>query len=204
VQSININPVKQVGISGFASHVRLFVLIFITLLLLSLSVQADEMFDLQLKLAKQGDAEAQLKVGEMYQTGIGVNQNIKEAMYWIRRSANQGHEIAGFQMLFWDVEKKGLKGKSKAKLEELNMKAKQGNPQAQYYLGKMYAHGIGINKNRDVAIDWLNKAALAGVLEAELELASVKEDKTEDTPKERRFKSDICSGKSAKFTSTCR
>ena len=93
-------------------------------------------------------------------------------------------------------------------MEELNQKAKQGNAQAQYYLGKMYAHGIGINKNPDVAIDWLDKAALAGVLEAELEVASVREEKQREAQKKalmkNRFESDPCSGKAARFLSTCR
>ena len=102
------------------------------------------------------------------------------------------------------MEVKGLNAENKIKVKELNTKAKQGNAQAQYYLGKMYAYGIGIKKNPDVAIDWLNKAALEGVLEAELELASVKEDKQREDRKEMSFESDPCSSKTAKFLSTCR
>ena len=102
------------------------------------------------------------------------------------------------------MEVKGLNAENKIKVKELNTKAKQGNAQAQYYLGKMYAYGIGIKKNPDVAIGWLNKAALEGVLEAELELASVKEDKQREDRKEMSFESDPCSSKTAKFLSTCR
>ena len=72
------------------------------------------------------------------------------------------------------------------------------------YLGKMYANGVGINKNPDVAIDWLRKAASVGVLEAELELGYLMEAKQHEARKERRFESDPCSDKTARFLSTCR
>ncbi len=209
MQSINLNSVIQPSIGVFATNVRLFVLMLTTLiLLLPLAVQANDLFDFQMNLAKKGSAEAQFNVGEMYETGFGVKQDKKEARYWITRSANQEYEAAGFKLLYWDVERKGLKGKNKAKVKELNQKAKQGNAQAQYYLGKMYAHGVGINKNPDVAIGWLDKAALAGVLEAELEVASVREEKQRETQKKallkKRVESDPCSGKFAKFLSTCK
>ena len=191
--------------SGFTANVRIHMLMLIALiLLLPLAVQADDLFDSQMKLAKQGNAEAQFKVGEMYETGLGVDKDNREAKYWITRSANQNHEAAGFKLLYWDMEKKGLNGENKIKVEELNTKAKQGNAHAQYYLGKMYANGVGIKKNPDVAIEWLNKAALVGVLEAELELASIMEEKKYEAQKERRFKSDPCNEKTARFLSTCK
>ena len=188
---------------------RFFVLMFTTLiLLLPLIVQAGNLFDSQIKLAKSGDAEAQFNVGEMYEIGFSVKQDKKEARYWVSRSANQKHEAAGFKLLYWDVERDGLKGKNKARMKALSTLAKQRNAQAQFYLGKMYAHGVGINKNLDIAIDWLNKAALAGVLEAELELASISEEKQREAQKKAlmkiKFESDPCSSKSAKFLSTCR
>ena len=188
---------------------RFIVLMLTTLIfLLPLAAQAGNLFDAQIKLAKSGDAEAQFNVGEMYEIGFSVKQDKKEARYWMSRSANQKHETAGFKLLYWDVERDGLKGKSKAKVKELNTLAKQGNAQAQYYLGRMYAHGVGINKNLDVAIDWLNKAAVVGVLEAEIELASVREEKQRGAQKKalmkNRFESDPCSSKSARFLSTCR
>jgi TPR repeat protein len=202
MQSINLNSV--ILLCGRATGIRVLVLVLIiSMSLAPLAVQADYLFDYQMKLAKQGHAEAQFKVGEMYETGFGVEQDNREAKYWITRSANQNNEMARFKLLYWVMKTKGLNGENKTKVEELNAKAKQGNAHAQYYLGKMYAHGVGIKKNPDVAIDWLNKAALVGVLEAELELGSLMEEKNEEQ-KERRFNSDPCSDKTARFLSTCR
>jgi hypothetical protein len=203
VQDIDLYSVIHSRTGGFTAGLSAFVITLLTLMLPA-TVQADDFFDTQLQLAKQGNPEAQFKVGEMYETGTGVNQNKREAIYWTKRSANQKYETARFKLLYWDLEKKGLNADNKTRLEWLNNRAKQGNAQAQYYLGKIYAHGAGINKNPEVAITWLNKAASAGVLEAELELATVSEDKQRQAVEERRFESDPCSGKTARFLSTCK
>ena len=188
-----------------ATKIRLYVLMLITFILLFPSVvKANNLFDSQLELAKRGDAEAQFNVGQMYEVGFGVMKDNREAIYWIRRSANQKHEAAVFKLLYLDIERQGLRGGNKARMKELHRLAEQGNAQAQYYLGKMYAYGVGINTNPDVAIDWLKKAASVGVLEAELELGYLMDDKQHEAGKDRRFESDPCSEKTARFLSTCR
>jgi TPR repeat protein len=201
----------QSCISGRTANRCLSLLAF-TVILLCLAIagaRADDLFDYQLKLAREGDAEAQFNLGEMYETGLGVRKNRREAVYWTTRSANQGHEIANFKLLYWDMERKGLEGENIKKVEELNSKAKSGNAQAQLYLGRMYAYGVGVNKNTGKAIDLLNKASSAGVLEAELELASlqgegVQQEAEPAAKKDKGFKSDPCSGKAARFLSTCK
>lgn len=45
---------------------------------------------LLLPLADQGNAEAQEKIGEMYEYGYAVNRNPVEAMKWLRLAADQG------------------------------------------------------------------------------------------------------------------
>lgn len=151
-------------------------LISLILFLPSIS-RADGLFDFQMKLAKKGNAEAEYKVGEMYETGFGVKKDMNEAMNWTTKSASQGHETAKFKLLYWNVEKNGLTEANKAELEALKAKANEGDPQAQFYLGKMHAHGVGVKKSSDKAIAWLNKAALVGVLAAERELITVREGK---------------------------
>jgi TPR repeat protein len=168
--------------------VRMLVLfISFILVMLPLMAKADGLFDFQMKLAKDGNAEAQFKVGEMYESGFGVKQDRKEAEIWINKAAAKGHETAGFKLLYWDVEKNGLKGDNKTKVNALIKKADDGNPQAQYYVGKMHANGVGMKKNPDKAIGWLNKAAFVGVLEAESELVLVREEKQRQALAERRL-----------------
>lgn len=171
------------SIGGYTVNTRIILLTLITLLLsISFSImptpaQADGLFNFQMKLAKKGNAEAEYKVGEMYETGFGVKEDKTEAMNWTTKAANQGHETAGFKLLYWDVEKNGINTANKDKFDALKAKAESGNPQAEYYIGKMHARGVGMKKNSDKALQWLNKAALVGVLEAEREVTLVREDK---------------------------
>jgi len=176
INNFNLTAESKPYIAGFASNVRFIALMLITLILFLPSVsQADGLFDFQMKLAKKGNAEAQFKVGEMYETGFGVKEDKTEAMNWITKAAGQGHETAKFKLLYWDIEKNGVNDANKVEYEALKTKANEGNAQAQYYFGKMYARGVGVKKNSNKAISWLNKAALVGVLEAEREVALVRE-----------------------------
>ncbi len=49
-------------------------------------------------LAQQGNAQAQLVLGTLYQHGRGVQQNNMEALKWIERSAEQGNRIAQYNL----------------------------------------------------------------------------------------------------------
>jgi len=173
--------------TGLTSKTGCFMLMLLTLLLLMPTLtQADGLFDFQMKLAKKGNAEAEFKVGEMYETGFGVKEDKAEALKWINKAASQGHETAGFKLLYWDIEKNGVTETNKAEFEALKSKAKEGDAQAEYYLGKMYSRGVGVKKDSDKAIIWLNKAALVGVLEAERESVYVREDKQRQMLAKRR------------------
>jgi len=168
--------VSESCFAGIASKARFIVLMLITLILFLPSVsQAGGLFDFQMKLAKKGNAEAQFKVGEMYETGFGVKADRTEAMKWITKSAEQGHETAKFKLLYWDIEKNGITDANKARYDALRAKADEGNAQAQFYVGKMYSRGVGVKKNSAKALGWLNKAALVGVLEAEREVTLIRE-----------------------------
>ena len=45
-------------------------------------------------LAKQGHAESQYNIGRMYADGIGTPGDRAEAIYWLRKAAQQGHSDA--------------------------------------------------------------------------------------------------------------
>ena len=48
------------------------------------------------RLAERGDAQAQTRLGFMFETGQGVPQNYTEAAYWYRRAAEQGDPNAQY------------------------------------------------------------------------------------------------------------
>ena len=45
-------------------------------------------------LANQGDKEAQYNLGYCYEYGEGVGKDLREAVNWYTKAANQGHEYA--------------------------------------------------------------------------------------------------------------
>jgi TPR repeat protein len=185
--NLNLTVVSKSCFAGLTSRAGFAALVLISLILFLPSVsRADGLFDFQMKLAKKGNPEAQFKVGEMYETGFGVKEDKAEATSWITKAADQGHETASFKLLYWDIEKNGVNDNNKAKYEALKTKANEGNAQAQYYVGKMYSRGVGVKRNSNKAIGWLNKAALVGVLEAEREVAMVRENKQRWALEEKR------------------
>jgi len=175
--NLNTPSGSNIAVAGLVNKAAINALVIFSLIFLTPSaVHADMLFDFQMKMAKKGgNPEAEFKVGEMYETGFGVKKDMAEADKWITKAANQGHETAGFKLLYWDLIKNGRKGVNIEKVAELRNKAKAGNPQAEYYIGKMYANGVGYKQNPDKAIKWLQKAAMVGVLSAERELTSVRE-----------------------------
>lgn len=51
-------------------------------------------FKYQQKMADLGYAEAQYKLAEMYEDGVGTKQDLGKALHWYRKSAAQGYEPA--------------------------------------------------------------------------------------------------------------
>ena len=58
--------------------------------------------------------------------------------------------------------------------------AEHGNPEAQRWLGRMYAEGDGVEKNYPESVKWYRMAAELGNLEAITELQNLGEDSRDD------------------------
>ncbi|HUG13228.1 MAG TPA: trypsin-like peptidase domain-containing protein [Opitutaceae bacterium] len=56
-------------------------------------------------------------------------------------------------------------------LEDLQKRADEGKPSAQYYLGLRHYHGLGVPKDERIAAQWFERAARAGESGAQLNLA---------------------------------
>ncbi len=65
--------------------------------------QASENFPVELRgewlaAAKQGDAEAQFRLGKSYCCGYGASYNTSKALYWMCRAGKQGHVEAIYEV----------------------------------------------------------------------------------------------------------
>ncbi len=134
------------------------------------------LFRFQMKLATQGNPEAQYKVAEMLEAGKGTQKDVAQARSWFEKAAAQGHEKSIYKLLYMEIQANGLNDYSRTQLETIKSKAAAGMASAQYYLGRMYAHGVGVPKSLDNALAWLNKATFNGMSEAESDAIEVEEE----------------------------
>ena len=114
------------------------------------------------KAAKQGNAEAQFRVGIMFYNGEGVNADPREAVKWYRKAAEQGNAEAQYELALCYYNGNGVtKDLSKA-LNWYRKAAEQGHAEAQYDLGVCYEEGYGVTQNLSEAFKWYRKAAEQG------------------------------------------
>jgi TPR repeat protein len=113
-------------------------------------------------LAEAGNAEAQNKLGMMYQRGIGIPQDPAEALKWYRRAADDGYTFAQYNL--GAMYQKGIciQQDYPEALKWYRQAAEQGITEAQYNLGIMYFSGDGIPKDVIQAYTWVDVAALGG------------------------------------------
>ncbi|OSI15773.1 tetratricopeptide repeat protein [Neisseria dumasiana] len=105
--------------------------------------------------AEEGNLSlAQVNLGFAYFYGNGVPQNTERALFWTKKAAEQGDSQAMANL-----------GKFYKELGQLNeafmwteKAAATGNPLAEANLGFMYAHGVGVNTDKDKAWFWLDKS----------------------------------------------
>lgn len=132
-----------------------------------------EAFKWYSKAAEQGDTWSQNRLGEMYQNGHGVTQDIVEAVKWYRMAAEQGNAEAqcnlGYLYIRWrdtptvteDIEE-GVKWFIKS--------ADQGNPNGQCALALAYRLGYGVKRDFIKALQLFEQAAAQGNKRAKEEL----------------------------------
>ena len=109
--------------------------------------------------AKNGNADAQLALAELYETGIGVPQSNQEKLHWYKEAAKQGHTKAQTALANFYMEGKIIPPNFPKAFRLYKKAAKKKNAEAQYRLGKIYEAGINISQDYKKAIKWHLKAA---------------------------------------------
>lgn len=111
--------------------------------------------------AEQGDPEAQLQLGLLYEQGNGVERDQEEALRWFTLAAEQGNAAAqanlGDLFEFGD----GIKS-NKAAAYYYRQAAKQGYRDAQLDLARLYEQGKGLPPDAVQAWLWYSLAARQG------------------------------------------
>lgn len=122
-------------------------------------------FALFKQAAEKGHINAQMKIGLMYEQGLGVPKNSGAALEWYKKAADKGSIEAAHKV---DIYKKSVKiggrkqlADSRTRAAELRL-AYSGSSDAQYNVGKIYAEGIGVPRNYVQAYIWFNIASAGG------------------------------------------
>ena len=63
--------------------------------------QYKKCFDRHLVLAKQGYPLAECQLGSFYYNGLGVEKNIKKAVYWTRKAAKHGDRDGQYNLAWF-------------------------------------------------------------------------------------------------------
>ena len=118
------------------------------------------------KLAAAGDADAQVKLGVTYSTGVNVEIDKKKAAEWYTKAAEQGSALGQWNLAFLYVRGEGVEEDEKKARELLKKAAAQGYAPAEYDIGMMYFYGIGGKRSRSEALEWMQKSAAQDYREA--------------------------------------
>lgn len=101
-----------------------------------------------LAAAREGDSDSQFNVALMYERGIGVAKDEKEALVWYDKAASQGSAAAQFNLGVLYENGRGT-NVDFAKANELYRKASvQGDALAIGNLGMLYVRGQGVRENK--------------------------------------------------------
>ena len=113
-------------------------------------------------LAANGDASAQYELGFMYDRGLGVRQDYKEAASWYRKAAEQGNASAQFHIGQMCDIGNGVPQDYEEAASWYRKAAEQGDALAQIHLGFLYDHGQGVPVDMVQAYKWYSLAAATG------------------------------------------
>ncbi len=126
--------------------------------------------ELWLDLAKAGDGEAMNNLGMLYDGGMGVPQDSKEALTWFRKSAEAGF-AGGMSNLGRMLEQgRGTARHVDTAAAWFRKAADLGQADAQYNLGVLYERGEGVIKNTKHAAAWYSLAAANHQVDAQARL----------------------------------
>jgi uncharacterized protein len=105
--------------------------------------------------AEQGNIVSQNRLADCYTWGWGAKPDIKEAIKWRRKAAEQGDAVAQCKLV--DL-LQSVKNVAEA-IIWLNKSAEQGYPPAQVQLGEEYSSGHFVAQDYREAAKWWRKAA---------------------------------------------
>ena len=145
----------------------IFYTVIFSFLLMACSEKQDvytnkETFKATLTAAEQGDKDKQYHLGGMYYGGVGVEQDVKEALKWFRKAAEQGLATAQYNTASMYESGTGVVIDLNEAFDWYLKAAEQEMVAAQLKVGMMYNKGDGVEQDDTAAYMWLGLSAATG------------------------------------------
>jgi TPR repeat protein len=119
----------------------------------------EEAFSAYVRLADTSYGRAiYLRLGWMYEFGMGTEKDVRKAEYWYQKAAKSGIP-AGYYALAGMCFRAGLSNQVKIYMEHA---AEEGYAPALFHLGQMYRFGKGVAVDEARAYEFYEKAAARG------------------------------------------
>lgn len=115
-----------------------------------------------LQLAEQGDIKAKFYLGLMYENGLSIKQDYREAFKWYLAAAEQGDAHAQFRTGFLYTFGQGVPQNNMEAFKWYRAAAEQGHSPSQLQLGHAYRHGSGVPQDLKKAYAWISIAVANG------------------------------------------
>lgn len=146
------------------------------------------------RAAEQGDAEAQFRLGKMYDMALGVPRDEKKAVYWYSKAAEQEHAGAQFELgMTYYYGAEGFRTNLSKAADWLRKSNRQGNIYAVDYLievewemNREFREQMAdaASKYRIWEVDYVQRAAEQGDAVAQCRLGWMYYEGSEDYPKD--------------------
>jgi len=111
-----------------------------------------------------GQVDAQNNLGAMYLSGMGVNQDPAEAVYWYQKAAEQSQHHAQFNLAMLYLLGNGIEQNDEQAAYWLHTAAESGDIESMSQLGILYQQGRGVEQNFVIAAELHTVAAIEGHL----------------------------------------
>ncbi len=126
------------------------------------------------RAAKQGNREAQHNLGLAYARGLGVKQNIPEAIKWWRAASMKGNTDSEYNLgIIYATGGEGVNRNFKEAKRWWLLAAARGDALAQYNLGAMYANGVAGKQSYCEAARWWLRSGSNGFRQANIALENL-------------------------------
>lgn len=125
--------------------------------LLKTTMDSNAEYEATKLLAVQGDADAQYRLGTIYDEGRGMTEDARKAAWWFRMAAQQGHANAQCNLGVMYASGRGVAQDDVEAVKWYRLSAAQGDKEAQFMLGIAYGLGRGVQRDLIEAKKWYSK-----------------------------------------------